>query len=83
MVHRENEMTYRSHLILIAFVTVVLASPAHAYLDGGTGSMLVQLLLGGFAGVTVLAKMYWHRLRAVFGGSTGGVPHSEAHDGRE
>jgi len=33
-----------------------------AYLDPGTGSMLVQLLAGGFAAVAVAAKLYWRRL---------------------
>jgi hypothetical protein len=33
-----------------------------AYLDPGTGSMLVQLLVGGVAAVAVTAKLYWNRL---------------------
>jgi hypothetical protein len=33
-----------------------------AYLDPGTGSMIVQLLVGGVAAVAVTAKLYWHRI---------------------
>lgn len=33
-----------------------------AYLDPGTGSMIVQLALGGAAAVAVGAKFYWRRL---------------------
>ena len=33
-----------------------------AYLDPGSGSMLVQLLVGGVAAVAVTAKLYWHRI---------------------
>jgi hypothetical protein len=33
-----------------------------AYLDPGTGSMLVQLLVGGAAAAGVAAKLYWHRI---------------------
>jgi hypothetical protein len=33
-----------------------------AYLDPGTGSMLVQLLVGGLAAVAVTAKFYWRRV---------------------
>jgi hypothetical protein len=33
-----------------------------AYLDAGTGSMLVQLLVGGVAAIGVAAKFYWRRL---------------------
>ena len=32
-----------------------------AYLDAGTGSMLVQLLVGGVAAIGVMAKFYWRR----------------------
>jgi hypothetical protein len=40
---------------------------AHAYLDPGTGSILLQVLIGGVAGLGVIAKLYWHRLRSLFG----------------
>jgi hypothetical protein len=33
-----------------------------AYLDPGTGSMLVQLLVGGVAAAGVAAKFYWRRI---------------------
>lgn len=33
-----------------------------AYLDPGTGSMLVQLLVGGFAAAAVALKLYWYRI---------------------
>ena len=33
-----------------------------AYLDAGSGSMIVQLLLGGFAAVVVTIKLWWRRL---------------------
>ena len=38
--------------------------PVHvlAYLDPGTGSMLVQLLVGGVAAAAVAVKLYWYRL---------------------
>jgi hypothetical protein len=33
-----------------------------AYLDAGSGSMIIQLLLGGFAAVAVSIKLWWRRL---------------------
>jgi hypothetical protein len=33
-----------------------------AYLDPGSGSMIIQLILGGAAAVAVGAKFYWKRL---------------------
>ncbi|MCY4598592.1 MAG: hypothetical protein OXF27_01550 [Acidobacteria bacterium] len=60
---------------LVAFVIValvVLERPAAAYLDPGTGSMLLQALLGGVAAVGVITKLYWHRLTALFRGKLQG-----------
>jgi hypothetical protein len=45
-----------------------------AYVDPGSGSMLLQLLLGGVAGVAVAVRMYWHRLRAFFGSRSSNTP---------
>ncbi len=39
---------------------------AYAYLDAGTGSMILQLLIGGFAGVLIVGKLYWERLKSLF-----------------
>ncbi len=33
-----------------------------AYLDPGSGSMILQILAGGEAAVAVTAKLYWGRL---------------------
>jgi hypothetical protein len=37
-----------------------------AYLDPGSGSMLVQLLLGGVAGAAVIVKLGWDRFKDIF-----------------
>ena len=33
-----------------------------AYLDPGSGSMILQIIAGGLAAVAVTAKLYWGRL---------------------
>ena len=38
-----------------------------AYLDPGSGSLFLQLLLGGIAGVAVLGKVVWHRIKSALG----------------
>jgi len=41
--------------------------PTHlAYLDAGSGSLIVQALVAGTAGVVVAAKLYWRRLTSIF-----------------
>lgn len=33
-----------------------------AYLDAGTGSMLLQVLAGGLAAVAVAGRLFWNRI---------------------
>jgi hypothetical protein len=56
---------------VVLFLTGILLilSPsqyAHAYLDPASGSMLLQLLLGGVAGIVIVVKLYWERFRKLF-----------------
>jgi hypothetical protein len=37
-----------------------------AYLDAGTGSMLMAAFAGGLAGIFVLVRLYWHRFLGLF-----------------
>jgi L-serine deaminase len=37
-----------------------------AYLDAGSGSLIVQAIVAGAAGVAVAAKLYWRRLTGLF-----------------
>ena len=57
--------------ILIALYFVWMSeTQVDAYLDPGSGSMLVQLLLGGVAGAAVIMKLGWHRFRDMFRSSS-------------
>ena len=53
-------------LLSVLFGWMFLEAPVDAYLDPGSGSMLLQILLGGFAAVGVIGKLYWHRLTGLF-----------------
>ena len=39
---------------------------AFAYLDPGTGSILLQGIIAGVAGVVVVLKLYWYRIKNFF-----------------
>jgi hypothetical protein len=52
---------------LIVFTLALFTQPAWAYLDPGTGSMLLQVILGGIAAVGVALKLFWHKIRAALG----------------
>lgn len=58
---------FGSLILIVLFLSLITPSAAYAYLDPGSGSMLLQLVLGGLAGLAVIAKLYWHRLLGLFG----------------
>jgi hypothetical protein len=62
-------MRMKGFLITVALVWMifVFAMPVYAYLDPGSGSMILQAVLGVFAAVMVVVKIYWSRLLKFFG----------------
>jgi len=46
---------------------VLLPRPAAAYVDPAAGSMMLQLVLGGLAGLAIALKLLWGRLLTLFG----------------
>lgn len=51
-----------NRLILIFFLVLISTNDAFAYLDGGSASMFMQLILGGVAGFFAVIKLYWHKI---------------------
>ena len=39
-------------------------APAQAYLDPGTGSIILQATIGAIAGALVAVRVFWHRIRS-------------------
>jgi len=37
-----------------------------AYLDPGSGSFIIQLLIAGLAGAGLLVKIYWKKIKGLF-----------------
>ena len=64
--------------IFISVLLLLMFTDAVAYLDPGTGSMLLQVILGGIAAVGVAIKLYWHKLRAAFGMAKKEEPEDES-----
>lgn len=52
----------RMVLVVSGFAFFMTEMTARAYIDGGTGSMLLQVLLAGAAGVAVMARLFFRRL---------------------
>ncbi len=61
-------MARQSGFVFAIATAVFLAwhNPAHAYLDPGTGSMILQGIIGAVVGGLVALKLYWARLKTFF-----------------
>lgn len=58
----------------------VLAAPSHAYLDPGTGSIILQSILAGVAVAMGVVRLYWYRLKSFFSGKTSESESSDSKD---
>ncbi|MBK8159961.1 MAG: hypothetical protein IPK59_14740 [Rhodospirillaceae bacterium] len=43
-------------------------SSAHAYLDPGTGSIILQAVIGAVTGALIVIKLYWYKLKQLLKG---------------
>lgn len=61
--------TTRNLAVTILNITAVALVPgdAYAYLDPGTGSILLQGLIAAIAGVAVIGRLYWSRIKSILG----------------
>ncbi len=60
---------------------IMLPGMAHAYLDPGTGSAIIQGLIAAVAMASVTLKVYWHRVLSFFQRSSDDALDSTAESG--
>ena len=56
----------------IILLGVVYSEFAYAYLDPGTGSMVIQIIIGALAAAIMAMKAYWYRLKTFWATLIGG-----------
>ena len=59
-------------IVSLAAISAIatFSTEAHGYMNPGTGSMILQALIAGFAVISVTVKIYWYKLVAFFKGET-------------
>ena len=53
-------------ILLIILLLTVSTKPAHAYLDPGSGSYIIQLIIAGGVGALFGVKTFWHQIKNFF-----------------
>ncbi len=56
-------------IFVAALLALLLPVPAWAYLDPGTGSIILQGIIAGLAVAGLTIKTYWYKLKSLFGQS--------------
>lgn len=62
-----NCMKQYKFSVVALMCLVLLPINAFAYLDPGTGSAMLQGILGALAAIAMVLKLYWHRLLRLLG----------------
>jgi hypothetical protein len=53
--------------VLVVWCLVLGERAALAYVDPNSGSMLLQVILGGAAGIALIVRLYWRRFLSLIG----------------
>lgn len=53
-------------LLSIIVLSGVVFDEAFAYIDPGSGSLVIQLIVGALVGVGITVKVYWLRIKMKF-----------------
>lgn len=59
-------------LLSITVLFLALSPPAHAYLDPGSGSFMIQVLIAGMAAFLLTLKSFWNNIIHFFSDKKGG-----------
>ena len=59
-----SELNLKLLCLIVGLISYT--SPAYAYLDPGTGSMLLQGLIAGLAVIMSFLSIYWQKVKAFF-----------------
>ena len=57
---------HNARILFLSLSLFVYSLPVYAYLDPGTGSMIIQGLIAGFAASISLLSIYWQKIKTYF-----------------
>jgi hypothetical protein len=60
-------MRYYTRLAaFLALVLVLLPLCGYSYIDLGSGSYIIQLLIAGFVGISLSVRIFWKKIKSRF-----------------
>ena len=71
-------MTARLLALVLITGALLAPQPAHAYVDPGAGSLVIQGIIAAVVGVGLTLRLYWRRIRRLFTGKPSRDDESDA-----
>jgi hypothetical protein len=68
MLHKERLISAAWAIVFLAVIFFLPTRTAHAYLDPGSGSLLLQILVAGAVGALLTFRVWWKRLAGLITG---------------
>ncbi len=62
-----KQATSPTLVILIATLVFSFSSNAHAYIDPGSGSALMSVIIGLLVAIGITIKTFWYKITSIFG----------------
>ena len=60
------KISYLKDILIFLLIFILAPSVSWAYLDPGTGSFIIQILVATVVGTLVTIKMYWSKIIGIF-----------------
>jgi len=60
----------RLYVALVIIALSIYPATAHAYIDPGSGSALMSIIIGAFVAVGLAIKSFWYKITGIFTGKS-------------
>jgi hypothetical protein len=57
-------------MVFVSLLLFASTQVAHAYVDPGTGSYVIQILIAALAGAAFAVRIYWRKIKGFFSRSS-------------
>ena len=64
--HRKKVNENKNKIIFRFALIAFMAQPAFAYIDPGSGSAIMSVIIGFFVAIGVLIKTFWYKIKSFF-----------------
>lgn len=64
--NRDKKDSFIKAFALLIIFTVVHCPNAYAYLDPGSGSLIIQMIVAALAAIALAVRVYWIKIKMLF-----------------